>query len=274
MVKAFPKCRRIDIGYAKKMKYTRYAFVNFKNVNDSIAAFKQTHSTEMYSKSLIVRFRRLHGTVGMPGESKPQNPPKPRDDEPVTSTEAPMNVEDYPEGILYSDKNDKRAKNSSTSTLPITADSTAQAISEEPPAKIKTEPSLEEDIKPMIDLPYDSPFVSGCIFEHHRPKVKSEIKTEIKTEDKKVDVSKQEDTKNFCTNNQVKVKQEEIDAVHIKEEPNMSDDSDRKFSIFLVVFQDIKYYIFLEGNYEYYDEYNSGDESILNDRVVSILIIR
>lgn len=64
VVKAFPKHKRIDIGFAKKMKYTRYAFVGFRSVDDAIEAFQTTHSTEMYSKSLIVRFRRLHGTVG------------------------------------------------------------------------------------------------------------------------------------------------------------------------------------------------------------------
>lgn len=68
MVRTYPKVRRIDIGYAKKMKYTRYAFVSFSTVPDAIEAFKKTHHTEMYSKSLIVRFRRLHGPVGMPGK--------------------------------------------------------------------------------------------------------------------------------------------------------------------------------------------------------------
>lgn len=72
MCKMFPSHKRIDIGYAKKMKYTRYAFVSFRNVSDSIEAFKKTHCSQMYSKSLIVRFRRLHGTVGMPGEPKIQ----------------------------------------------------------------------------------------------------------------------------------------------------------------------------------------------------------
>lgn len=70
VVKAFPKHKRIDIGFAKKMKYTRYAFVGFRSVDDAIEAFQTTHSTEMYSKSLIVRFRRLHGTVGLPGDAK------------------------------------------------------------------------------------------------------------------------------------------------------------------------------------------------------------
>ncbi|XP_045470124.1 uncharacterized protein LOC123677569 isoform X2 [Harmonia axyridis] len=70
MVTFFPKNKRIDIGFAKKMRYTRYAFVSFKNVQDSIEAFKATHYADLHSKSMIVRFRRLHGTVGMPGEAK------------------------------------------------------------------------------------------------------------------------------------------------------------------------------------------------------------
>lgn len=76
VIKAYPKNKRIDIGFAKKMKYTRYAFVCFRTVDDAIEAFQNTHATEMYNKSLIVRFRRLHGTVGLPGEPKPQNPQK------------------------------------------------------------------------------------------------------------------------------------------------------------------------------------------------------
>lgn len=63
MVTAFPRCKRIDIGYAKKMKYTRYAFVTFRTIDDAVAAFKKTRATEMHSKSLIVRFRRLKGEV-------------------------------------------------------------------------------------------------------------------------------------------------------------------------------------------------------------------
>lgn len=87
MVKTYPKVRRIDIGYAKKMKYTRYAFVSFSTVADAVEAFKKTHSTQLHSKSLIVRFRRLHGPVGMPGETKQQNPPKNKNDAPGNSTE-------------------------------------------------------------------------------------------------------------------------------------------------------------------------------------------
>ncbi|XP_066147380.1 uncharacterized protein Pof isoform X1 [Euwallacea fornicatus] len=73
VVKAYPKYKRIDIGFAKKMKYTRYAFVSFNSAEDAIEGFRNTHNTEMYSRNIIVRFRRLHGTVGRPGEPKLQN---------------------------------------------------------------------------------------------------------------------------------------------------------------------------------------------------------
>ncbi|CAG9832057.1 unnamed protein product, partial [Diabrotica balteata] len=85
IIKTYPKQKRIDIGYAKKMKYTRYAFVSFYNVDDAVEAFQNTHSAQLYSKSLIVRFRRLHGTVGMPGEPK-QNTPRPDSASTTTST--------------------------------------------------------------------------------------------------------------------------------------------------------------------------------------------
>lgn len=55
MMRTFPNNRRIDIGYAKKMKYTRYAFISFATVDLAIEAFKKTHNTQMHSKSLIVR---------------------------------------------------------------------------------------------------------------------------------------------------------------------------------------------------------------------------
>ncbi|CAH1108603.1 unnamed protein product [Psylliodes chrysocephalus] len=74
IIKTYPKQKRIDIGYARKMKYTRYAFVSFYTVDDAIEAFKKTYSSQLHSKSLIVRFRRLHGTVGLPGETRVQLP--------------------------------------------------------------------------------------------------------------------------------------------------------------------------------------------------------
>jgi len=114
IVKLYPKTKRIDIGYMKKMKYTRYAFVTFKTVDDSIEAFKQTHNREIYSKSLIVRFRRLHGTVGMPGESKPQNPPRADDEERADTRTA--------ESIKINDFSSSTAKGSMESVASLSTD--------------------------------------------------------------------------------------------------------------------------------------------------------
>ncbi|XP_063903216.1 protein painting of fourth [Zophobas morio] len=161
MVKTYPKGRRIDIGYAKKMKYTRYAFVSFKNVSDSVEAFKKTHSTQMYSKSLIVRFRRLHGTVGMPGESKPQSPAKKSD----TNTPEPTNNER------------SEHSNSTTTELPELQSSRASDThSEVDLSVVKQEVNSSDDEISVehksLSKRYESPFMPGSInvaFEQHRP---------------------------------------------------------------------------------------------------------
>lgn len=54
----FEKSLRMDIGYAQKMKFTRWAFVKFANVDDAIEAYKMTVNSMMDDRSLIVRFRR------------------------------------------------------------------------------------------------------------------------------------------------------------------------------------------------------------------------
>lgn len=173
-MKTYPKCKRIDIGYAKKMKYTRYAFVTFKSVQDSIEAFKKTHSTQMYSKSLIVRFRRLHGTVGMPGESKPQHPPKNKDsnagDEGSSST-----TNEHVEQVLddISSNNDKRE------------DVNLTLVKTEPDSSGEEEEDGDDNI---------------CDISEHRP-IKLEVKEEpsddvrmnvLKVDKKEVDEIKEE----------------------------------------------------------------------------------
>lgn len=70
----FPTACRIDIGYAQRMKYTRYAFIRYQSIEDSLAAFRQTYNLVLESRSLIVRFRRQKGTVGLPGETRPRGP--------------------------------------------------------------------------------------------------------------------------------------------------------------------------------------------------------
>lgn len=195
MVKMYPRVRRIDIGYAKKMKYTRYAFVSFSSVADAIEAFKKTHSTQIYSKSLIVRFRRLHGPVGMPGETKQQNPPKNKDASESTTSEMNGCVTREPsmephiteetsmEQHITEDNNSLRGPpsplsiNSESLRSPQTSDK--HSIKYEPDdsddddyyakPKIKTEPDILNDIV-------------NDAFANHKPKVKKEMKVEVKTE--------------------------------------------------------------------------------------------
>lgn len=160
MVNIFPKSRRIDIGFAKKMKFTRYAFVTFRNVDDSIETFKRTRSTQLHSKSLIVRFRRLHGTVGMPGESKPQNPTKKTNEVQTNTNPAPADV------------------SAAVTDVPSKTEEVVIDVS-----NIKEEPLDEEiDIKPIVNT--KTCFLPGNIDEYcanHLPimKIKEEKDDEL-----------------------------------------------------------------------------------------------
>lgn len=172
MVKTYPMSRRIDIGYAKKMKYTRYAFVSFKNVTDSIEAFKKTHSTQMYSKSLIVRFRRLHGTVGMPGESKPQSPAKNKNDTPNASTSDTIDHELNHVTISEASEPEKE-------TNPINPELNLSVVKQE---MVSSDDDDDDDSVSNDPKNNKSPFMQGSIdelLEQHRPMT---IKTEIKKE--------------------------------------------------------------------------------------------
>lgn len=76
VVQYFNACTRIDIGHPKQMKNSRYAFIRFGNVEDAIEAYKRTVNMLIESRSMIVRFRRINGVVGLPGENKGQPQPK------------------------------------------------------------------------------------------------------------------------------------------------------------------------------------------------------
>lgn len=218
MVRAYPTNKRIDIGYAKKMKYTRYAFVSFKNINDSIEAFKHTHNMQIYSKSLIVRFRRLHGTVGMPGESRPQNQPKDLISE------------------NNSDQPDKMTIESQNQSLDIRTENDYYGYQNQTPGNNSEDMkndwnfSDEEDLKkPMIPPDYVSPFLPGPIdlaFSQLRPKViKTELKTEIKIEEGS-DKWKNEDTIRCPVEDAVTIKHEPIERTVIKSEPKCEEEED------------------------------------------------
>lgn len=64
-------------------------------MDDAIKAYKNTRNTQFESRSLIVRFRRINGNVGVPGENKQQSnvataaTPKPKtESQPTTSNSA------------------------------------------------------------------------------------------------------------------------------------------------------------------------------------------
>lgn len=73
----FPNAIRIDIGFAQRMKYTRYAFIRYDSVAESIAAYKSAYKMDLGSRSLVIRFRRKRGNIGL--YNGPTTPvPKPK----------------------------------------------------------------------------------------------------------------------------------------------------------------------------------------------------
>lgn len=66
----FPTAARVDVGFAQRMKYTRYAFIRYQTVEESIAAFKASHNVMFDSRTLIVRFRRQKGEACLPSDQK------------------------------------------------------------------------------------------------------------------------------------------------------------------------------------------------------------
>ena len=66
----FTTAARVDVGYAQKMRNTRYAFIRYNSVDESIAAYKQAHDLMWDTRSIIVRFRRQRGNTCLPGEQK------------------------------------------------------------------------------------------------------------------------------------------------------------------------------------------------------------
>nr|XP_013119449.1 unnamed protein product [Stomoxys calcitrans] len=50
---------RIDIGFAQRMKHTRYAFIRYRKVEDAIAAYRRMINTEIDGRSIVLRFRRV-----------------------------------------------------------------------------------------------------------------------------------------------------------------------------------------------------------------------
>ncbi|XP_055701450.1 neurofilament heavy polypeptide [Phlebotomus papatasi] len=88
----FSTAEKVDVGFAQRMKFTRYAFVRYNTVDAAIEAFRKTRNLVFESRSLNVRFYRHRASIGMPGEIRT---PMPRKTPAVKTPEA--TEEDLPE---------------------------------------------------------------------------------------------------------------------------------------------------------------------------------
>ncbi|BES93439.1 RRM [Nesidiocoris tenuis] len=70
----FPTAMRIDVGYAQKMKFTRYAFCRFLTTEAALEAYKNSVNLVISNRSIVLRFRRTNAPVGPPGEKPAISP--------------------------------------------------------------------------------------------------------------------------------------------------------------------------------------------------------
>lgn len=61
----FGNAARIDIGFAQRMKYTRYAFVRYNTVEEAFVGFHLAFDMDLGPRSLVIRFRRKRGNIGL-----------------------------------------------------------------------------------------------------------------------------------------------------------------------------------------------------------------
>lgn len=66
----FSTATKIDVGYAQKMKYSRYAFIKYERVEAACDAFRNSYNSDVNSRTLIVRFRRLKSNINMAAEEE------------------------------------------------------------------------------------------------------------------------------------------------------------------------------------------------------------
>ncbi|KAF5288730.1 hypothetical protein FQA39_LY15302 [Lamprigera yunnana] len=226
IVNLYPNNKRIDIGFAKKMKFTRYAFIAFRTASESLAAFKKTHSKQMYSKSLIVRFRRLHGTIGMPGEAKPQNPPRNRDDAVAAITIPP--APETPVSSITSMSISTNRSTTNCSSLTFLSDSNTRDTLDESSSLGDNEslreqkPSTSLNIKTERRSPsYNDEYVTE--YNWNQMDVKNEPTVNIKKEPVRTNNDK------FVLPKEVK-DEAVIPAVEVKREPAEDSDDDLDIS--------------------------------------------
>lgn len=187
-----------------KTKPKKNAFVSFNNVADAIEAFKETYNKLFHSKNLTVKFRKFNGPIGMPGETKQQNPSKASVRNTTNETNGSIAKDNAGEQQKVTEEVSNVPQEPVPSCSPVNA---SVSVICSPQTSERSESKPEDD----DDDDGDSCFGS-CVdivddgFVVHRPKVKTEInKVEIKVEppDDRIPQLKQEPVdEEECTTNE------------------------------------------------------------------------
>ncbi|XP_037816300.1 ras guanine nucleotide exchange factor P [Lucilia sericata] len=82
----FPGAARIDIGFAQRMKYTRYAFIRYQTVQKAIEAYNRMLDAEIGGRTLTIRFRRVNPTTEGNKDGDAEHPDSMNDDELINHT--------------------------------------------------------------------------------------------------------------------------------------------------------------------------------------------
>lgn len=160
-----------------KTKPKKNAFVSFNTVADAIEAFKETYNKLFHSKNLTVKFRKFNGPIGMPGETKQQNPSKA-----VKNATSELNGSIPKNDTAEQQRSTEEVNNIFQEPVPPCSPKNDSIISSPQFSErrdIKSEPAVnngDEDIEVDVETVHN-------VFSVHKPKVKTEVKkVEVKQE--------------------------------------------------------------------------------------------
>lgn len=187
-----------------KTKPKKNAFVSFNNVADAIEAFKETYNKLFHSKNLTVKFRKFNGPIGMPGETKQQNPSKAAVRNAANETNGSIAKNNAGEQQKSIEEVINVPQESIRSCSPV---NTSVSVICSPQVSERSESKPEDDDDDDVDSCFGSCVdIAGDGFDVHRPKVKTEVnKVEIKVEppDDRIPLLKQEPVdEEECTTNE------------------------------------------------------------------------
>lgn len=186
----YPKHSNIQIVSKMKTKPKKNAFVSFNTVSDAIDAFKNTYNKLFHSKNLTVKFRKFNGPIGMPGETKQQNPSKAS----VRNTTSEVN------GNIAKDSSTEQQKGIvEANNLPeeptISCSARIDSLSYSPQYSDSVDIKSEIEVNSEYDAEFDpciTPVDNG--FGIHKPKIKTESRSEVneQPEENRIPTLKQE----------------------------------------------------------------------------------